>query len=117
MHNYGGCPWAWKMAKCLRRSVAVLPPTHFLTLHAGTCGTTDAEFGDAARKFLKALKRRCPGKRLEHLLVNEWCGTVRHAHVLIRTSAPVSKRAMRRIAREARKVAGVRGWISTRGCW
>jgi hypothetical protein len=93
---------------CLRRSVAILPPTHFLTLHPGAAGTTDKAFSGAITKFLKALRRRSPGKLLEYLVVNEWKDTVRHAHALIRVGGSMSFRAMRRAVREAKVLADVR---------
>jgi hypothetical protein len=92
------------MAKSLRRSVAALPPTHFLTLRPNSSRTTDKAFTGAITKFLKALKRRSPGKRLEYLVVNEWRNGVRHAHALVRLDATMSLRSVRRSVRAARGV-------------
>jgi hypothetical protein len=98
--------WAWKQAKCLLRSVAVLPPTHFLTLRSVASGRTDEAFSEGIDKFLKALRRRCPDG-FEYLMVNEWRKGVRHAHALIRVDEFMPFRALQRAVREAKEMAGL----------
>lgn len=96
------------MAKCVRRSVLVQPPTHFLTLRPGPLVTASKAFARGRVKFLNALKRRLPNKRLEYLVVNEWRNGVPHAHALIRVGGSMPRRKMRRAVREAKGVAGLR---------
>jgi hypothetical protein len=92
--------WGWKRAKCVARSFADAPPSHFATIRPGP-GTDNRGFAVAAGKFLLALRRRVSS--LAYLVVREWVQGVMHAHGLFRAA-----RITRRAVRESKAVASVR---------
>jgi hypothetical protein len=92
--------WGRKRARCVSRSFADLPPTHFATI-LPRAGMTNVLFAAALGKLLLALKRRILG--LSYLVVREWVNGVMHAHGLLR-----AVRMTRRQVREAKAVASVR---------
>jgi hypothetical protein len=77
--------WARRMSEALRRSFAVLPPTHFLRVTA-LGPMRPKELTQCVRRFLRRLRwRGC-----EYLAVNEWREGRRHHHVLVRTDGELT---------------------------
>ncbi len=79
--------WARRMSEALRRSFAVLPPTHFVRVTV-LDPIRPRELTRCARGFLRRLRRRRRG--CEYLAVNEWREGQRHHHVLVRTEGELT---------------------------
>jgi hypothetical protein len=90
------------MSAALRRSFAVLPPTHFLTLKVLTPILTRDLTGCVA-KFLRRLRRR----DCEYFAANEWSEGQRHHHILVRAEGELTAGAVAELWRESCRGASV----------
>jgi hypothetical protein len=88
--------WAWKHATVFCNGVAENPPTHFVVIKRKKRSQkmTDPEFSSAVSKLFVALKCRVRDG-FEYLIVNEWSGTIRHAHALLIAPGGIRRRAIR----------------------
>ena len=77
--------WARRMSAALRRSVAVLPPTHFLTL-----AVLDPIGPKELTRCVGRVLRRLRYRGCEYLCVSEWREGRRHHHVLVRIAGELT---------------------------
>jgi hypothetical protein len=77
------------MSAALRRSFAVLPPTHFVRVTVLDT-IRPKELTRCVRGFLRRLRRR----GCEYFALNEWQEELRHHHVLVRTGGDLTSAAV-----------------------